>query len=162
MTLAARLRAPGWYRAALSIPAGFGIATAIVVVVRAVYGWIVLHDVEAKKPDALVVNVTGRQFAWSFDYPQSKVKAPTLVVPKGRQVEFRVHTMDVIHSFWVPEFRLKTDTVPGLTTKIRVTPTRVGRYDIVCAELCGVGHSLMRNSVQVMPASAFNAWIGKR
>jgi cytochrome c oxidase subunit II len=125
----------------------------------AVYGWIVLDDIEAKKPDALVVNVTAQQFAWSFDYPEQKVKSASLVLPEGRQVEFRVKSKDVIHDFWVPEFRLKTDAVPGLTTKIVVTPSKTGRYDVVCAELCGVGHSTMRNRVRVMPAAEFDTWL---
>ena len=66
------------------------------------------------------------------------------MLPKDRPVEFRVNTDDVLHDFWVPAFRLKTDAVPGITTKIRLTPNRLGRYEVVCAELCGIGHSTMR------------------
>ncbi len=116
----------------------------------AIYGWIVLDDIEAKQPDTLIVNVTGQQFTWSFDYPSEKVKSSELVLPKDRPVEFRIHTKDVLHSFWVPEFRLKSDAVPGLTTKIRVTPDRIGHYQVVCAELCGIGHSTMRQNVRVV------------
>ena len=91
------------------------------------------------------MNVTGQQFAWRFDYPDDgKVKSTRLVLPEDRPVEFRVNTDDVLHDFWVPEFRLKTDAVPGMTTKIRLTPSRIGEYDVVCAELCGIGHSTMR------------------
>ena len=74
------------------------------------------------------------------------------MLPKDRPVEFRIHTKDVLHSFWVPEFRLKSDAVPGLTTKIRLTPDRIGRYQVVCAELCGIGHSTMRQNVRVVAA----------
>src|ERR671931_2425027 len=70
----------------------------------AIYGWVVLNDIEAKQPDELVVNVTGQQFIWNFDYPAQRVSSPTLVLPKGRPVHFRIHSRDVIHSFWVPEF----------------------------------------------------------
>ena len=86
-----------------------------------------LDDLEAKQPNELVVNVTGQQFTWSFGYPAEKVRANTLVLPKDRPVEFRINTKDVIHDFWVPEFRLKSDAVPGLTTKIRLTPNRLGQ-----------------------------------
>jgi cytochrome c oxidase subunit 2 len=129
----------------------------------AIYGWVVLNDLEAKQPNALNVNVTGRQFTWSFEYPdQGKLTSTELVLPKDRPVEFKIHTMDVIHSFWVPQFRLKSDAVPGMTTKIRLTPDKVGRYQVVCAELCGLGHATMRNPVRVVPAAAFNSWVKKQ
>jgi cytochrome c oxidase subunit II len=130
----------------------------IMVTALAIYAWIVLDDIEAKQPDELVVQVTGRQFTWSFEYPD-KVTSPTLVLPEGRPIDFRIHSEDVIHSFWVPEFRLKSDAVPGLTTKIRLTPDRVGRYQVVCAELCGVGHAAMRQNVRVIPQDEFDSWL---
>jgi cytochrome c oxidase subunit 2 len=135
----------------------------ILVSALAVYGWVVLDDIEAKAKDPLVVNVQARQFAWNFEYPaQGKVRSDQLVLPKGRAVEFRIHTEDVIHDFWVPEFRLKSDAVPGLTTHVRTTPTRVGKYDVVCAELCGIGHSTMRQRVSVVPAASFDKWVSRK
>jgi cytochrome c oxidase subunit 2 len=134
----------------------------LMVTALAIYGWVVLDDLEAKQPNTLVVNVTGQQFTWSFDYPGEKVKSSTLVLPKDRPVEFRIHTKDVIHSFWVPEFRLKSDAVPGLTTKIRLTPNRIGHYQVVCAELCGIGHSTMRQNVSVVASSAFSSWLDEQ
>jgi cytochrome c oxidase subunit 2 len=132
----------------------------IIVSVLAGYGWIVLDDIEAKKPDALVVHVTGQQFAWSFEYPaQGKLQSNQLVLPLDRPVHFKINTKDVLHDFWVPEFRLKSDAVPGLTTDVRVTPTRVGSYPVVCAELCGIGHSTMRQTARVIPAAAFDDWV---
>jgi len=125
----------------------------------AVYGWIVLDDIEAKQPDQMVVKVTGQQFTWSFEYPKERVKSSQLVLPKDKPVEFRLNTKDVIHSFWVPEFRLKSDVVPGMTTKVRLTPNRVGRWNVVCAELCGLGHATMRQVVQVMEPAAFRSWV---
>ncbi len=111
----------------------------------------------------MIVNVTARQFTWSFDYPgEGKVESNQLVLPKGRPVEFRVKTKDVLHSFWVPEFRLKTDTVPGLTTRVRLTPDRLGHYDVVCAEPCGLGHATMRQAVRVVPPREFESWVAKR
>ncbi|HEU0025256.1 MAG TPA: cytochrome c oxidase subunit II [Thermoleophilaceae bacterium] len=125
----------------------------------AIYGWIVLDDLEAKQPNELVVNVSGQQFTWTFGYPGEEVRSNVLVLPNERPVEFRINTRDVIHSFWVPEFRLKSDAVPGLTTKIRLTPNRIGRYQVVCAELCGIGHSTMRQAVRVVEPDAFDTWL---
>jgi cytochrome c oxidase subunit 2 len=132
----------------------------IIVSVLAAYGWIVLDDIEAKKADTLVVHVTGQQFAWSFEYPdQGKLQSNQLVLPKDQPVHFKINTKDVLHDFWVPEFRLKSDAVPGLTTDVRLTPTRLGRYPVVCAELCGIGHSTMRQTVRVVPREEFDAWV---
>ena len=133
----------------------------IMVTALAIYGWVVLDDIEAKKPDTLVVNVTGEQFAWSFEYPAEKVKSNRLVLPKDRPVEFRINTKDVLHDFWVPAFRLKSDAVPGITTKIRLTPSRIGQYEVVCAELCGIGHSTMRQDVEVVPRRAYDAFVAR-
>jgi cytochrome c oxidase subunit 2 len=134
----------------------------LMVTALAIYGWVVLDDLEAKQPNTLVVDVTGQQFTWSFEYPSEKVQSNELVLPKDRPVEFRIHTKDVLHSFWVPEFRLKSDAVPGLTTKIRLTPSRLGRYQVVCAELCGIGHATMRQNVRVVPSSEFSSWLDER
>jgi cytochrome c oxidase subunit 2 len=132
----------------------------IMVSALAAYAWIVLDDIEAAQPNELVVNVTGQQFTWTFGYPSEDVRSSTeLVLPEDRPVDFRIKTRDVIHSFWVPEFRLKSDAVPGLTTKIRLTPDRIGRYQVVCAELCGIGHSTMRQNVRVIAADEFNTWV---
>lgn len=128
----------------------------------AIYGWVVLNDIEAKQPSELEVNVTGQQFTWSFEYPKEKVKSPQLVLPVDRPVHFRIHTEDVIHSFWVPQFRLKSDAVPGITTRLRLTPDKVGNFQVVCAELCGIGHATMRNRVRVLPKRGFEAWLAQR
>jgi cytochrome c oxidase subunit II len=134
----------------------------IMVTALAIYAWITLDDIEAKQPNELVVNVTGQQFTWTFQYPQQRVNSPTLVLPKDRPVYFRIHSKDVIHSFWVPEFRLKSDAVPGMTTHIRLTPTRTGHYQVVCAELCGIGHSTMRQNVSVVEPRVFDAWLRRQ
>jgi cytochrome c oxidase subunit 2 len=135
----------------------------IIVMSLAAYAWIVLDDVEAKKPNELQVHVISQQFAWHFQYPQyGNITSDQLYLPKDRPVVFNVNTKDVLHSFWVPSFRLKTDAVPGLTTHIRVTPSRLGRYDVVCAELCGLGHSTMRGYSYVVSPNAFNAWVAKQ
>ena len=129
----------------------------------AIYGWIVLDDIEEKKPNELEVRVQGQQFNWSFRYPsEGNLKSAQLVLPKDRPVVFRIKALDVIHSFWVPEFRLKSDAVPGLTTKIRVTPNKIGEWQVVCAELCGIGHSTMRQEVRVVEQGEFQRWVSER
>jgi cytochrome c oxidase subunit 2 len=136
----------------------------IIVSVLAAYAWIVLNDVEAKQKNELHVRVIGQQFAWHFQYldTEGQPTTNTLYLPKDRAVKFDVVTRDVLHSFWVPSFRLKTDTVPGLTTTIRVRPDKFGNFDIVCAELCGLGHSTMRQTAHVVTTEAFDAWIAKQ
>jgi cytochrome c oxidase subunit 2 len=135
----------------------------IMVTALAIYAWVTLDDIEAKQPNEMVVNVTGQQFTWTFAYPSEKLDdAKELVLPVNRPVDFKIHTKDVLHSFWVPQFRLKSDAVPGLTTEIRVTPDRVGSYEVVCAELCGIGHSTMRQYVRVVPASEFQSWVSRQ
>jgi cytochrome c oxidase subunit II len=131
-----------------------------------------LHD------DRVVVEVTARQFAWTFAYPPedaaSKPKdeqlcqlppeqpncpvSSTLRLPAGRQVELRLRALDVIHSFWVPEFRQKQDAVPGIVTNVAITPTDPAEATVVCTELCGLGHALMRAGTIVMRENAFDAW----
>ena len=107
----------------------------------------------------MVVKVTAQQFAWSFDYPSLKnLKSPTLVLPVHTPVQLRMHSLDVNHSFWVPQFRQKQDLVPGLTTTVIITPTKIGTYPIICTELCGLGHAVMRSRTMVMSKSGFANW----
>jgi cytochrome c oxidase subunit 2 len=138
---------------------------AIMLVSLCSYAYAVLHDVEQSHRNEMVVNVRGIQFAWQFSYPQpggKQVVSNDLYLPKDRPVRFEVTTGDVIHSFWVPAFRMKTDTVPGITTHIRVTPTKLGTYPVVCAELCGLGHAVMRSTAYVVTPAAFQAWLAKK
>jgi cytochrome c oxidase subunit 2 len=134
----------------------------IMVTALAIYGWIVLDDIEASQPDEMPVRVTGEQFTWSFEYPDARVSSTELVLPLDQPIHFRIRSKDVVHSFWVPEFRLKSDAVPGLTTEIRLTPDRAGRYQVVCAELCGLGHATMRQLVRVVPPGEFDRWVERR
>jgi cytochrome c oxidase subunit II len=135
----------------------------IIVSILAGYGWVVLADVEERKPNTLTVDVIAQQFAWAFEYPeQGNVRSNQLVLPKDRPVRFRIRSEDVLHDFWVPHFRLKSDAVPGLTTEIRVTPSKLGTYPVVCAELCGIGHSTMRQSVRVVKPAAFQSWVDEQ
>ena len=129
------------------------------------YAYVVLRDIEKKPKHEMIVQVTGQQFAWSFGYKPAggqPVTSDELYLPEGRSVEFHIKALDVIHDFWVPAFRLKSDAVPGITTKYRVTPSRVGEYAVVCAELCGLGHSTMRSTVHVLSRDKFDAWLAQQ
>src|SRR5947199_9122554 len=120
------------------------------------YSFVVLHDNEKKPAREIHVGVTAQQFAWTFQYPPAvtggaPVESDQLYLPKGESVQFRLHSKDVIHAFWIPAFRLQEDVVPGITVQYRTTPDRRGTYPIVCNLLCGLGHSLMRSAAHVMP-----------
>jgi cytochrome c oxidase subunit 2 len=133
----------------------------IIVLFGGGYSWKVLHDIEVRKPDALTVDVFSQQYAWSFAYPGKGYKyvEGEFHVPVNRQVVFKMHAQDVIHSFWVPEWRIKKDNVPGITTTAIVTPDKVGTYQLVCTELCGFGHATMRAKVVVESPSRFREWV---
>jgi len=131
----------------------------VIVLFGAIYSWITLSDIEAHDPDRMVVDVYGQQYEWHFNYPEQGVTSRELHVPVDRQVEFRLHTFDVLHSFWVPEWRIKKDAVPGITTRAYVTPDKTGNYTLVCTELCGIGHATMRAPVKVEDSqNAFDTW----
>jgi cytochrome c oxidase subunit 2 len=123
---------------------------------------VVLAQNDAQGKNVLNVEVTAQQFAWTFTYPDAKVTTATLYLPKGRSVLLTLNSKDVIHSFWVPEFAQKQDTVPGLTTTLHITPDRVGNFPVICTELCGLGHALMRSQAVVMEPAAFDAWLKKQ
>ncbi|MBC1238030.1 cytochrome c oxidase subunit II [Nostoc sp. 2RC] len=113
------------------------------------------------KPPSLVVNVTGMQYAWLFNYPDNNVDTGELHVPIGQDVLLNISANDVIHSFWVPQFRLKQDAIPGQATQLRFTATKIGTYPIVCAELCGGYHGSMRTSVVVHTLEDYHRWLAE-
>jgi cytochrome c oxidase subunit 2 len=117
------------------------------------------HASAATQLKPLVVNVTAQQFAWSFEYPGfGKLTSATLKLPLRKTVKLRITSLDVTHSFWVPEFGQKQDAVPGSITTLAITPDRMGTYPVICTELCGLGHAVMRSRAQVMPAQQFLSW----
>lgn len=111
--------------------------------------------------DVLPVEVTALQFAFIFHYPKQNITSGELHVPTGQMVELRMKANDVIHAFWVPQFRIKQDIIPGQTTMLSFTATKTGDYPIVCAELCGPYHGGMRSHVVVQDPGGFDAWIEK-
>jgi cytochrome c oxidase subunit 2 len=132
----------------------------VIVLFGAGYSWATLHNIEERHPGYMNVNVYSQQYAWSFTYPGAdRFSRGVLHVPVNRQIVFSMHALDVIHSFWVPEWRIKKDNVPGITTQAVVTPDRLGTYQLVCTELCGFGHSTMRAIVVVQSQRAFQKWL---
>ncbi|NOJ94230.1 cytochrome c oxidase subunit II [Corallococcus coralloides] len=108
--------------------------------------------------DALDVYVTGKQWMWKFTYPGGPSAIDTLVVPSGRPVRLLLTSRDVIHSFYVPDFRMKRDAIPGRYTDLWFEAPKPGRHQVLCAEYCGLDHSQMRGEVVVLPPAAFEAW----
>jgi cytochrome c oxidase subunit 2 len=133
----------------------------IIVLFGGGYSWKVLHDIEQPVKNAMTVDVFSQQYAWSFGYPGkgNAWSQGELHVPVNRQIQFKMHAQDVIHSFWVPEWRIKKDNVPGITTTAIVTPDKLGTYQLICTELCGFGHASMRATVVVEPPGKFQKWV---
>lgn len=142
----------------------------LIVLVLGVYSAIVLSDIEAEASDgeSMRVNVYAQQFAWRFDYPDEGKTSTELHAPSGTQLVLHLQALDVLHSFWVPEWRIKRDLVPGsdiesdddIDNVVPVTPNVPGTYQVVCTELCGLGHATMRATAVVHESQEeFDAWL---
>ena len=140
------------------------IAPLATVMVFAVLGGQTLSDTLRADPKALEINVIGQQWAWRFEYPQYGIVTDTLYMPKDKQAILHLSSTDVIHSFWVPEFRVKQDALPGgdeFVRDLRVTPTQLGDFKVRCAELCGLKHATMEGPVKVVSKDDFDAWVAQ-
>ena len=131
----------------------------IVVLGVAAMGANTLAKVTAIDPQALEVKVVGQQWSWRFEYPGTGVVSDVLMLPENQQALLLMESNDVIHSFWVPEFRVKQDLVPGITTEVRITPTELGDYTVRCAEVCGLNHTYMLADVKVVSENEFDTWM---
>jgi cytochrome c oxidase subunit II len=133
---------------------------AVLVTAISIASAIVLAKNDDTGPNPLRIAVTAQQFAWKFEYPgKSKVVSGQLVLPVDRPVKLTLHSLDVIHSFWVPEFGQKSDAVPGIETTLVITPTRTGEFALMCTELCGLGHATMRAHVRVVGRPAYEKFL---
>jgi len=122
------------------------------------YGWEGYLSLRRIPDGAMHIKATARMWSWSFDYDNGKT-ADKLYVPVGQPVKVELVAVDVLHSFYVPAFRVKRDTVPGLTTYVWFVAEKPGSYDLFCAEYCGVGHSAMITTVEALPPAEFDAWL---
>jgi cytochrome c oxidase subunit II len=150
----------------------------VIVLFGAIYSWIVLNDIEAKASDAMPLTVIGQQYKWTFEYPEVQtgesdgeptyLTSDVLHVPVDRQLEIRMEALDVIHSFWVPEWGIKRDAVPSgaggdeIDNEFVVTPDEEGTYSLICTELCGIGHATMRAAVVVESQAEFDQWVSEQ
>jgi cytochrome c oxidase subunit 2 len=133
---------------------------AILVTAISVVSAVVLAKNDDAGPNPVRIAVTAQQFAWRFEYPgEQKVTSGELVLPLGKAVKLTLHSLDVIHSFWVPELGQKSDAVPGIETTLVITPNRTGEFSLLCTELCGLGHSTMRAPVRVVPQAEYEKFL---
>ena len=126
------------------------------------YGYRVFRDIRTPTPGATDIHVVGKQWLFEFRYPDGSSSINEVRVPVGKPVKLILSSDDVIHSFYVPAYRLKQDMVPGRYNTLYLHPDKVGTYDILCAEYCGVGHSTMRAELIVMEPAAYAAWREKK
>lgn len=132
----------------------------ILVVGMFYYGWKGYEPMEKKPPKgAIPIHVTARMWHWSFKYANGK-QEDTLIVPQGKAVSLNLHSMDVIHGFYIPAFRLKKDVIPGRDRTAWFVATTPGTYDLFCSQYCGLNHSHMITAVKVLTKKDFDKWYG--
>jgi cytochrome c oxidase subunit 2 len=135
----------------------------LVIAIGIVSAVVLARNGEAGRTKPLEVEAVGQQFAWKFVYRDyENLTSGELVLPIGQETRFTMTSLDVIHSFWVPNFGQKMDAVPGIETEILVTPDRTGEFAVVCAELCGLGHATMRAKARVVSQAEFDRWVQER
>ena len=122
------------------------------------YGWEGYLSLRRVPDNAIPVQGTARMWSWLFTYENGKT-SDKLYVPVGQPVNVRLTSVDVLHAFYVPAFRVKRDTVPGMETYAWFVAEEPGSYDLFCAEYCGVAHSAMITTVEAIPAAEFAAWL---
>ena len=122
-------------------------------------GWKSYIGLRTVPEDAMEVEVIGQMFSWIFVYDNDKETENELVVPEGQAIKLNISSKDVLHSFFVPAFRIKVDAVKGMETYVWFQADEVGEYDIQCTEYCGVDHSAMVGKLKIIPEDEFNIWI---
>ncbi len=133
---------------------------AILVIALGIVSAVVMSENGRAGDSPLEVKAIGQQFAWKFEYSDyGDFTTGELVLPVDQEARFTMEAVDVIHSFWVPNFGQKMDAVPGIQTTILVTPTKTGEFEVVCTELCGLGHATMRAKARVVSEAEFDEWI---
>ncbi len=136
------------------------VATSVVIVLVMFYvGWRGYKALFTGMPESLfTIKATARQWSWSFEYP-NKVVSDRLLIPAGSPVRVDLFSTDIIHSFYIPAFRVKQDVVPGAARSVWFQADLPGEYDLFCAEYCGTGHSMMVSSAVVMDKAEFASWL---
>jgi cytochrome c oxidase subunit II len=122
-----------------------------------IYGWTNFSYMRDTPRDAMVIDATARQWAWSFQYPNGK-RTSELFLAENRPVKLELHSLDVIHGFFVPAFRIKEDVVPGKKNYTWFVPSQLGSFDIECTVICGISHAAMLSKAVVVPVEEFKKW----
>ncbi len=131
----------------------------IMVLIVFFWGFNVYMKMQVVPKDALEIKVTGQKWFWSFDYPHGAATVNELVIPAGKSVKLLMSSKDVIHSFFVPSFRIKMDVVPNRYSVTWFEAMNPGNYDLLCTEFCGKGHSEMIGLVKVVSEREYNEWV---
>lgn len=134
------------------------VVPSILVLFMFYYGWTGYKPMLKAPKDAMEVNAIAQMWKWSFEYPDGKI-SDSLVVPLNRPVKLNLISKDVIHSLFIPAYRIKKDVVPGDENMMWFIPQKLGSYDILCAEYCGQLHSYMLSTVKVLPEEAYQKWL---
>lgn len=111
------------------------------------------------RPADVTIDVMGLQYAWIFTYPDSGVTSGEMHIPVNKEVQLNIKAQDVLHAFWLPEFRLKQDAIPGRDTELRFVPRHIGTYPVICAELCGAYHGAMNTKLYVQSQEEYDSWL---
>ncbi|MHB1844200.1 MAG: cytochrome c oxidase subunit II [Deltaproteobacteria bacterium] len=151
--LSSRVESPLWFE-------GLIVAGPLTLFLAWFYvGYLGFVRVQTPPPDAMDVYVMAKQWMWKFSYPEGPSSIGLLRVPSGKPVRLLMTSRDVIHSFFVPAFRVKEDVLPGRYTQAWFQSDLPGHYELLCAEYCGLQHSLMRGEVQVLEPAEFDRWL---
>ena len=124
-----------------------------------VWGWVLYRDLRKAPENSLEIQVYGQMWSWEFVYKNGRKTSNELYVPLGRPVKLVLASRDVIHSFFIPAFKIKQDAVPGVYTFLWFKADRLGKFQVFCAELCGTGHSAMGAKLNVLPLEEWEAWL---
>jgi cytochrome c oxidase subunit 2 len=126
-----------------------------------IFGWgaNIYFDEHTVPPNSIELHVVAKQWMWKIQHPQGRSEINELHIPTGRPIQLQMVSQDVIHSFYVPEFRVKKDVLPGRYTSMWFEATKPGTYHLFCAEYCGTGHAIMRGRVVVMAPAEYAQWL---
>ncbi len=134
----------------------------LIVIAVSVYGALVLDRMIRPSENELEIRVIAKRYLFQFEYPDYNINTLELGLPVNQKVHLTLTSLDVVHDFWVPKFGPKEDCIPGMTTELRLTPTELGTFSVLCSQLCGPGHTYMTAPVIVMSQSDFEAWVKKQ
>jgi len=126
-----------------------------------IVGWSSYTGLRTVPPEAMVIEVTAQQFSWLFDYPSGKESEGELVVPVGMPVRLNITSVDVLHGFYLPAFRIKIDAVPNVKSYAWFLADKIGVYDIMCTVYCGVDHSHMTAKLRIVSNDEYQQWLQK-